>query len=60
MVRLEIARESEFGVNDRTFIVNSHLGDIINFNDTIYGYDLNQLNMQELDDYEEDPRRNKY
>ena len=43
MVRLEIARESEFGINDRTFIVNTHLGEVINFNDTIMGYDLAQL-----------------
>lgn len=40
MVRLEVARESEFGVNDRTFIVNTHLGEFINFNDTVWGYDL--------------------
>ena len=40
MVRLEVARESEFGVNDRTFIVNTHLGEFINFNDTLLGYDL--------------------
>ena len=41
MVRLEVARESEFGVNDRTFIVNTHLGEFINFNDTVWGYDIN-------------------
>ena len=40
MVRLEIARESEFGVSDRTFIVNTHLGEHINFMDTVEGYDL--------------------
>ena len=40
MVRLEIARESEFGVNDRTFHVMTHLGEVINFNDTVLGYDL--------------------
>ena len=60
MVRLEIARESEFGVNDRTFIVNTHLGEFINFNDTVLGYDLAQLNMQELDDYENDSKRNRH
>ena len=60
MVRLEVARESEFGVNDRTFIVNTHLGNFINFNDTVWGYDLAQLNMQELDDYEIDPKKNKH
>ena len=60
MVRLEIARESEFGVNDRTFIVNTHLGEFINFNDTVLGYDLAQLNFQELDDYENDSKRNRH
>ena len=60
MVRLEVARESEFGVNDRTFIVNTHLGEHINFNDTVLGYDLDQLNMQELYDYENDPKLNKH
>lgn len=60
MVRLEVARESEFGVNDRTFIVNTHLGEHINFNDTVWGYDLDQLNMQELEDYEDDPKCNKH
>jgi len=60
MVRLEIARESEFGVNDTTFIVNTHLGEHINYNDTVYGYDLAQLNMQELEDYEHDPKFNKH
>lgn len=60
MVRLEIARESEFGVNDTTFIVNTHLGEHINYNDTVWGYDLAQLNMQELEDYEHDPKFNKH
>ena len=60
MVQLEVARESEFGVLDRTFIVNTHLGNVINFNDTVYGYDLAQIQMQELDDYENDSRKNKH
>lgn len=60
MVQLEIARESEFGVMDRSFIVNTHLGSIINFNDTVWGYDLAQLNMQELEDYERDCKKNKH
>lgn len=60
MVRVEIARESEFGVSDRTFIVNTHLGAHINFNDTVLGYDIDQINMQELDDYEADPKKQKH
>jgi len=59
MVQLEVARESEFGVIDRTFIVNTHLGNVINFNDTVLGYDLAQLQMQELEDYENDAKRSK-
>lgn len=60
MVRLEIARESEFGVNDRSFIVNTHLGEHINYNDTVWGYDINQMTFTELDEYENDPKRNKH
>ena len=60
MVRLEVARESEFGVNDRTFIVNTHLGEFINFNDTVWGYDLAQLNMQEVEDYENDAKLSRH
>jgi nonsense-mediated mRNA decay protein 3 len=39
-VQVEIARKEDFGVNDKTFIVNTHLGEILNFNDTVLGYDL--------------------
>ena len=60
MVRLEIARETDFGVNDQTFIVNTHLGEHINYNDTIMGYDLDQLNMQELEDYENDVKKSRH
>jgi nonsense-mediated mRNA decay protein 3 len=60
MVRLEVARESEFGVNDRTFIVNTHLGEFINFNDTVSGYDLDQMTLNDLDEYELDPKKNKH
>lgn len=59
MVQLEIARESEFGVMDRTFFVKTHLGNVINFNDTILGYDLAEITCQELEDYELDPKKNK-
>lgn len=60
MVRLEVARESEFGVNDRTFIVNTHLGEHINIMDTVLGYDLDQMTFQELDDYENDAKKSKH
>jgi len=40
MVRVELARADEFGNSNRTFIVHTHLGQFINFNDTVLCYDL--------------------
>lgn len=60
MVRLEVVRASEYGEDDKTFIVNTHLGNVVNYNDTVLGYDLNALTLQELDDYENDPQKNKH
>jgi nonsense-mediated mRNA decay protein 3 len=48
---LEIARVSDFGNNEKTFTVHSHLGDIINYNDTVLGYDLEAITLSELDDF---------
>jgi hypothetical protein len=60
MVRIEIAREREFGVNDNSFIVNTHLGEHINYNDTLMGYDLNECTAEELVDYELDNKSNRH
>ena len=60
MVRVEIAREREFGVNDNSFIVNTHLGEHINYNDTVMGYDLNECTAEELVDYELDAKSNRH
>jgi len=60
MVRLEVVRASEYGEDDKTFIVNTHLGNVVNYNDTVLGYDLNSLTLQELEDYENDPQKNKH
>ena len=49
-VQVEVARKEDFGVNDRTFIVNTHLGEILNFNDTVLAYDLEQASKGELDE----------
>ena len=59
MVRLEVVRASEYGEDDKTFIVNTHLGNVVNYNDTVLGYDLNSLTLQELEDYENDSQLNK-
>jgi len=52
MVRVELARESEFGNNNKTYIVHTHLGEFLNFNDTVLCYDLEQMTLQELEDYD--------
>ena len=37
---VEIARESDFGVNDETFQVVTHLGHLLNVGDVVLGYDV--------------------
>lgn len=59
MVQIEVARAEDFGVNDRTFVINTHLGNFINFNDTVLGYDLEKMQLSELDDYENTHTRAK-
>jgi nonsense-mediated mRNA decay protein 3 len=51
-VQVEIARKEDFGTNDKTFIVNTHLGEILNYNDTVLGYDLDAMNLADLEDYQ--------
>jgi len=55
MVRLELARAADFGVTDQTFIANCHIGEFVNYNDTVLGYDLNQQMHAELDEYQNNP-----
>lgn len=52
MVQVELARKSDFGKNDRTFIVNTHLGETLNYNDTVLGFDLDMINLNELEELE--------
>jgi len=52
MVTCEVARQEDFGSNDRTFFVNTFLGNFLNPYDTVLGYDLEQMQLSELDDYE--------
>ena len=39
-VKVEVARKSDFRRNNHTYYVNSHLGEILNHNDTVLAYDL--------------------
>lgn len=40
MVEVEIAKVEDFGKNDKTYIINTHLGTHLTFNDHVLGYDL--------------------
>ena len=53
MAEVEIARSSDFGVNDTTFRVRTHLGNILQAGDTAMGYDLASLQIV-------DPELEKY
>lgn len=52
MVQVEIARKDDFGNNNKTFIVHTHHGEHINYYDTVLAYDLNQITLSELEDYD--------
>lgn len=43
---------SDFGKNDKTFIINTHLGEILNYNDTVLAFDLDAININELEELE--------
>lgn len=49
-VQVEIMRKADFGVNDKTFIVNTHLGNVLNFNDTVLAYELGQNMLSDIDE----------
>lgn len=52
MVQVEVQRSKDYGNNDSSFIVNTHLGEFINYNDTVLAYDLDQITLSELEEYD--------
>lgn len=42
---ITVARSCDFGKNDTTFVVPSHLGHVLNPGDTCLGYDLQSSNL---------------
>ena len=52
MVQVELVRANDYGKNDTTLIVNTHLGELLNYNDTVLGYDMENMNMMELEEME--------
>ena len=55
-IRVEVARKSDFGVNSQTYFVNCHLGEILDYNDTVLAYDLEQGNSTELEKFREESK----
>jgi len=47
-----LARVEDFGHNDKTFFVKTHLGEVLNYNDHVLGYDLEKINLTEIEDFE--------
>jgi nonsense-mediated mRNA decay protein 3 len=45
IMEVEIARYSDFGINNQTFILRTHLGKIIKIGDHVLGYDMTTANV---------------
>lgn len=56
LARAEIARVSDFGANDTTFHVVTHLGNVLHPGDAVLGYDFGSANFNDegLDSWGED------
>jgi nonsense-mediated mRNA decay protein 3 len=52
LATVEVARDEDLGVNDRRFTVTTHLGYVLKAGDSVLGYDLSKvsLNDNELED----------
>ena len=37
--------------------MNTHLGEFLNYNDTVLGYDLDSMNLADLEDFESSNKR---
>jgi len=44
---VEVARMADLGINDERFVVNSHIGRILNPGDSVLGYDFANFNIPE-------------
>jgi nonsense-mediated mRNA decay protein 3 len=55
-IQVTVCREQDLGQPDKTFVVHSHLGEILKHNDTVCGYDLNAINMADVEDFDSKAR----
>lgn len=46
-VQVELRRVSDIGKNENSYLVHTHLGEILNYNDSVLCYDLEQANINE-------------
>lgn len=44
---IEVQRDSDIGVTDKTYFTYTHLGDVLNYNDTVLCYDLEAANFND-------------
>ena len=44
---VEVQRDSDFGVNDQIYFCYTHLGEVLNFDDTVLCYDLESANFKD-------------
>ena len=51
-VQVGLMRKEDFGVNSKTVTVNTHLGEILNFNDTVLGYDLEHAVVSGIEEFQ--------
>lgn len=49
LAEVEVAKNTDFGVNDKTHVVFTHLGNLLNVGDTVMGYDLSTSVFSDLD-----------
>ena len=50
LVKIQVCRHDDYST---TFWVNCHLGHLLDYNDSVLGYDLERMNLVELDDLKE-------
>jgi nonsense-mediated mRNA decay protein 3 len=44
---VEVQRDSDFGVNNKSYFTYTHIAEAINYNDTVLGYDLESANFSD-------------
>lgn len=52
MVQVEVVRKEDYGKMDApVFVLQTHLGEHLNYFDTVLGYDLELMQLGAIDEY---------